>query len=191
MKSFLKAGFALLALQSLAFGASGLLVNKAKTDWTPQENGKVNMQEITVGNGDKRNAIPFNPPANKDGENYIMDVVLPDGLGHGGNRPGGVNPQQFTFAFQNPKQVNDENKVGYLEVIVDLSSAKSIPASITKKDDTIKSNIDNDKVTSPEVYGQYKDNGIGFLCIAKSTLAMNISKAQILVNAKTRLKIIS
>ena len=162
MKSFLKAGFALLALQSLAFGAGGLLVNKAKTDWTPQENGKVNMQEITVGNGDKRNAIPFNPPGNKDGENYIMDVVLPDGLGHGGNRPGGVNPQQFTFAFQNPKQVNDENKVGYLEVIVDLSSAKSIPASITKKDDTIKSNIDNDKVTSPEVYGQYKDNGIGF-----------------------------
>ena len=162
MKSFLKAGFALLALQSLAFGAGGLLVNKAKTDWTPQENGKVNLQEITVGNGDKRNAIPFNPPANKDGENYIMDVVLPDGLGHGGNRPGGVNPQQFTFAFQNPKQVNDESKVGYLEVIVDLSSAKSIPASITKKDDTIKSNIDNDKVTSPEVYGQYKDNGIGF-----------------------------
>ena len=162
MKSFLKAGFALLALQSLAFGADGLLVNKAKTDWTPQENGKVTLQEITVGNGDKRNAIPFNPPANKDGENYIMDVVLPEGLGHGGNRPGGVNPQQFTFAFQNPKQVNDENKVGYLEVIVDLSSAKSIPASITKKDDTIKSNIDNDKVTSPEVYGQYKDNGIGF-----------------------------
>ena len=162
MKSFLKAGFALLALQSLAFGAGGLLVNKAKTDWTPQENGKVNMQEITVGKGDKRNAIPFNPPANKDGENYIMDVVLPDGLGHGGNRPGGVNPQQFTFAFQNPKQVNDESKVGYLEVIVDLSSARSIPAVLTKKDDTIKSNIDNDKVTSPEVYGQYKDNGIGF-----------------------------
>ncbi len=162
MKSFLKAGFALLALQSLAFGAGGLLVNKAKTDWTPQENGKVTLQEITVGNGDKRNAIPFSPPANKDGENYIMDVVLPDGLGHGGNRPGGVKPQQFTFAFQNPKQVNDENKVGYLEVIVDLSSAKSIPASITKKDDTIKSNIDNDKVTSPDVYGQYKDNGIGF-----------------------------
>ena len=162
MKSFLKAGFALLALQSLAFGAGGLLVNKAKTDWTPQENGKVNLQEITVGNGDRRKAIPFSPPANKDGENYIMDVVLPDGLGHGGNRPGGVNLQQFTFAFQNPKKVSDENKVGYLEVIVDLSSAKSIPASITKKDDTIKSNIDNDKVTSPEVYGQYKDSGIGF-----------------------------
>ena len=162
MKSFLKAGFALLALQSLAFGAGGLLVNKAKTDWTPQENGKVTLQEITVGNGDKRNAIPFNPPANKDGENYILDAVLPDGLGHGGNRPGGVGAQQFTFAIQNTKQVSDENKVGYLEVIVDLSSAKSIPASITKKDDTIKSNIDNDKVTSPEVYGQYKDNGIGF-----------------------------
>ena len=162
MKSFLKAGFALLALQSLAFGAGGLLVNKAKTDWTPKENGKVTLQEITVGNGDKRNAIPFNPPANKDGENYIMDAVLPDGLGHGGNRPGGVGAQQFTFAIQNTKQVSDENKVGYLEVIVDLSSARSIPATITKKDDTIKSNIDNDKVTSPEVYGQYKDNGIGF-----------------------------
>ena len=161
MKSFLKAGFALLALQSLAFGAGGLLVNKAKTDWTPQENGKVQMIKISVDGGD-RNAIPFNPTGNKDGENYIMDVVLPDGLGHGGNRPGGVNPQQFTFAFQNPKKVSDENKVGYLEVIVDLSSAKSIPASITKKDDTIKSNIDNDKVTSPEVYGQYKDSGIGF-----------------------------
>ena len=166
MKSFLKAGFALLALQSLAFGAGGLLVNKAKTDWTPQENGKVQMIKISVDGGD-RNAIPFNPPANKDGENYIMDVVLPDGLGHGGNRPGGVNLQQFTFAFQNPKQVNDESKVGYLEVIVDLSSAKSIPASITKKDDTIKSNIDNDKVTSPEVYGQYKDNGIGFYMYSK------------------------
>ena len=162
MKSFLKAGFALLALQSLAFGAGGLLVNKAKTDWTPKENGKVTLQEITVGNGDKRNAIPFTPPANKDGENYIMDVVLPDGLGHGGNRPGGVPAQQFTFAFQNPKQVNDENKVGYLEVIVDLSSAKSILASTTNKDETIKKNMDDSKVTSPEVYGQYKDNGIGF-----------------------------
>ena len=156
MKSFLKAGFALLALQSLAFGAGGLLVNKAKTDWTPQENGKVNMQEITVGNGDKRNAIPFNPPANKDGENYIMDVVLPpNGLGYGEN-------QKFTFAFQNPKKVSDENKVGYLEVIVDLSSAKSILASTTNKDETIKKNMDDSKVTSPEVYGQYKDNGIGF-----------------------------
>ena len=163
MKSFLKAGFALLALQSLAFGAGGLLVNKAKTDWTPQENGKVTLQEITVGNGDKRNAIPFNPTGNKDGENYIMDVVSEGGLGHGGTRPAGQNnAQQYTFAFQNPKKVYDESKVGYLEVIVDLSSAKSIPASITKKDDTIKSNIDNDKVTSPEVYGQYKDSGIGF-----------------------------
>ena len=76
MKSFLKAGFALLALQSLAFGAGGLLVNKAKTDWTPKENGKVQMIKISVDGGD-RNAIPFNPPANKDGENYIMDVVLP------------------------------------------------------------------------------------------------------------------
>mgnify|MGYP004460342071 CR=1 FL=1 len=156
MKSFLKAGFALLALQSLAFGAGGLLVNKAKTDWTPQENGKVNLQEITVGNGDKRNAIPFNPPGNKDGENYIMDVVLPpNGLGYG-------DSQKFTFAFQNPKKVYDENKVGYLEVIVDLSSAKSILASTTNKDETIKKNMDDSKVTSPEVYGQYKDNGIGF-----------------------------
>lgn len=59
MKSFLKAGFALLALQSLAFGAGGLLVNKAKTDWTPQENGKVQMIKISVDGGD-RNAIPFN-----------------------------------------------------------------------------------------------------------------------------------
>ena len=168
MKSFLKAGFALLALQSLAFGAGGLLVNKAKTDWTPQENGKVTLQEITVGNGDKRNAIPFNPTGNKDGENYIMDVVSEGGLGHGGTRPAGQNnAQQYTFAFQNPKKVYDESKVGYLEVIVDLSSAKSIPASITKKDDTIKSNIDNDKVTSPEVYGQYKDNGIGFYMYSK------------------------
>ena len=156
MKSFLKAGFALLALQSLAFGAGGLLVNKAKTDWTPKENGKVTLQEITVGNGDKRNAIPFNPPANKDGENYIMDVVLPpNGLGYGEN-------QKFTFAFQNPKKVSDENKVGYLEVIVDLSSAKSILASTTNKDETIKKNMDDSKVTLPEVYGQYKDNGIGF-----------------------------
>ena len=156
MKSFLKAGFALLALQSLAFGAGGLLVNKAKTDWTPQENGKVNMQEITIGNGDKRNAIPFNPPGNKDGENYIMDVVLPpNGLGYG-------DSQKFTFAFQNPKKVYDENKVGYLEVIVDLSSAKSILASTTNKDETIKKNMDDGQVTSPEVYGQYKDSGIGF-----------------------------
>ena len=167
MKSFLKAGFALLALQSLAFGAGGLLVNKAKTDWTPQENGKVSMKEIPVENGGKRNAISFTTNGNKDGENYIMDAVLPDGLGHGGTRPGGVNAQQFTFAIQNPNKVSDENKVGYLEVIVDLSSAKSIPASITKKDDTIKSNIDNDKVTSPEVYGQYKDNGIGFYMYSK------------------------
>ena len=158
MKSFLKAGFALLALQSLAFGAGGLLVNKAKTDWTPQDGGKVTMTKI---NGTMQ-AISFTTNGNKDGENYIMDVVLPEGLGHGGKLPPNTNAQQFTFAFQNPKQVSDESKVGYLEVIVDLSSAKSIPASITKKDDTIKSNIDNYKVTSPEVYGQYKDNGIGF-----------------------------
>ena len=168
MKSFLKAGFALLALQSLAFGAGGLLVNKAKTDWTPQENGKVSMTQITVENNEKRNAISFNPTGNKDGENYIMDVVSDGGLGHGGTRPAGQNnAQQYTFAFHNPKQVNDESKVGYLEVIVDLSSAKSIPASITKKDETIKNNINADKVTSPEVYGQYKDNGIGFYMYSK------------------------
>ena len=158
MKSFLKAGFALLALQSLAFGAGGLLVNKAKTDWTPQDGGKVTMTKI---NGTMQ-AISFTTNGNKDGENYIMDVVLPEGLGHGGKLPPNTNAQQFTFAFQNPKQVSDESKVGYLEVIVDLSSAKSIPASITKKDETIKNNIKDDKVTSPEVYGQYKDNGIGF-----------------------------
>ncbi len=168
MKSFLKAGFALLALQSLAFGAGGLLVNKAKTDWTPQENGKVSMTQITVENNEKRNVISFNPTGNKDGENYIMDVVSDGGLGHGGTRPAGQNnAQQYTFAFHNPKQVNDESKVGYLEVIVDLSSAKSIPASITKKDETIKNNIKDDKVTSPEVYGQYKDNGIGFYMYSK------------------------
>ncbi len=168
MKSFLKAGFALLALQSLAFGAGGLLVNKAKTDWTPQENGKVSMTQITVENNEKRNAISFNPTGNKDGENYIMDVVSDGGLGHGGTRPAGQNnAQQYTFAFHNPKQVNDESKVGYLEVIVDLSSAKSIPASITKKDETIKNNINADKVTSPEVYGQYKDSGIGFYMYSK------------------------
>ena len=162
MKSFLKAGFALLALQSLAFGAGGLLVNKAKTDWTPQENGKVQMIKIPVDGGD-RPAISFTTNGNKDGENYIMDVVSDGGLGHGGTRPAGQNnAQQYTFAFQNPKKVYDESKVGYLEVIVDLSSAKSIPASITKKDETIKNNINADKVTSPEVYGQYKDNGIGF-----------------------------
>ncbi len=162
MKSFLKAGFALLALQSLAFGAGGLLVNKAKTDWTPQENGKVSMKEIPVENGGKRNAISFTTNGNKDGENYIMDVVSDGGLGHGGKLPPNTNAQQYTFAFQNPKKVNDESKVGYLEVIVDLSSAKSIPASITKKDEQITNNIKGDKVTSPEVYGQYKDNGIGF-----------------------------
>ena len=167
MKSFLKAGFALLALQSLAFGAGGLLVNKAKTDWTPKENGKVQMIKISVDGGD-RNAISFNPTGNKDGENYIMDVVSDGGLGHGGTRPAGQNnAQQFTFAFQNPKKVNDENKVGYLEVIVDLSSAKSIPASITKKDEQITNNIKGDKVTSPEVYGQYKDSGIGFYMYSK------------------------
>lgn len=126
MKSFLKAGFALLALQSLAFGAGGLLVNKAKTDWTPQENGKVQMTNIQVG-GDQRSAISFTTNGNKDGENYIMDAVLPpDGLGYGEN-------QKFTFAFHNPKKVDSEDKVGYLEVIVDLSSAKSILASTTKK----------------------------------------------------------
>ena len=156
MKSFLKAGFALLALQSLAFGAGGLLVNKAKTDWTPQENGKVSMTQITVENNEKRNAISFNPTGNKDGENYIMDVVLPpDGLGYGEN-------QKFTFAFHNPKKVDSEDKVGYLEVIVDLSSAKSILASTTKKDEKITKNMADSEVTSPEVYGQYKDNGIGF-----------------------------
>ena len=167
MKSFLKAGFALLALQSLAFGDGGLLVNKAKTDWTPQENGKVSMKEITVENNGKRNAISFTTNGNKDGENYIMDVVSDGGLGHGGKLPPNTNAQQYTFAFHNPKQVNDESKVGYLEVIVDLSSAKSIPASITKKDETIKNNINADKVTSPEVYGQYKDNGIGFYMYSK------------------------
>lgn len=168
MKSFLKAGFALLALQSLAFGAGGLLVNKAKTDWTPQENGKVSMKEIPVENGGKRNAISFTTNGNKDGENYIMDVVSDGGLGHGGTRPAGQNnAQQYTFAFHNPKQVNDESKVGYLEVIVDLSSAKSIPASITKKDEQITNNIKGDKVTSPEVYGQYKDSGIGFYMYSK------------------------
>ena len=155
MKSFLKAGFALLALQSLAFGAGGLLVNKAKTDWTPQENGKVQMTNIQVG-GDQRSAISFTTNGNKDGENYIMDAVLPpDGLGYGEN-------QKFTFAFHNPKKVDSEDKVGYLEVIVDLSSAKSILASTTKKDEKITKNMADSEVTSPEVYGQYKDNGIGF-----------------------------
>ncbi len=164
MKSFLKAGFTLLALQSLAFGAGGLLVNKAKTDWTPQDGGKVTMTKI---NGTMQ-AISFTTNGNKDGENYIMDVVSDGGLGHGGTRPAGQNnAQQYTFAFQNPKKVYDESKVGYLEVIVDLSSAKSIPASITKKDETIKNNINADKVTSPEVYGQYKDNGIGFYMYSK------------------------
>ena len=164
MKSFLKAGFALLALQSLAFGAGGLLVNKAKTDWTPQDGGKVTMTKI---NGTMQ-AISFTTNGNKDGENYIMDVVSEGGLGHGGTRPAGQNnAQQYTFAFQNPKKVYDESKVGYLEVIVDLSSAKSIPASITKKDETIKNNINADKVTSPEVYGQYKDSGIGFYMYSK------------------------
>ena len=167
MKSFLKAGFALLALQSLAFGAGGLLVNKAKTDWTPQDGGKVEMKTIKVENNGERKAISFTTNGNKDGENYIMDVVLSDGLGHGGKRPNGVPDQQFTFAFHNPKQVNDESKVGYLEVIVDLSSAKSIPASITKKDEQITNNIKGDKVTSPEVYGQYKDSGIGFYMYSK------------------------
>lgn len=96
MKSFLKAGFALLALQSLAFGAGGLLVNKAKTDWTPQDGGKVTMTKI---NGTMQ-AISFTTNGNKDGENYIMDVVLPEGLGHGGKLPPNTKAQHSPLPFK-------------------------------------------------------------------------------------------
>ena len=172
MQGFLKASLSILALQSLAFGAGGgLLVSKANTDWTPKGDGSAEVIKsveaandmycgVSYGAG-KINAISFDSKDN-EGENYLMDVAMDGGLGHGGERPDGVNKQQFTFAIHNPKQVSDKNKVGYLEVIIDTSSAKSILVSQSKDNKEMKENIANNKVTSPEIYGQYKDSGIGF-----------------------------